>query len=217
MMSNEQRRGLIYWWNQACKAQGWNPKDESIRHALYKDVLGKAKRFSQFHNDDYTAVRARLKKLAGDLNGALEDGRPEINRKRQLIHVIKNQQIPCLALYVPDPLAYINSIIRDKFAAYKGLATFESLSAFTEDIAANPSQLHQLRMTLARCINDLRGAAGDTIRKMEIMARVLFPVCCPCGWKWDARSVEEAEREFDAHPCPLRKHEEELAEVGQPF
>lgn len=166
-MTGKQRTYMMAeLWPSVCRAQGWNVRDDAKRHELYIAALGKAKRFSAFTESDFSMVKARMQTLAGNLAGAIEDGRPELNLKRQLLWKIRKEYRPCLALYVDAPDTYIQSVIRDKFGAVRGIKGLDDLSA-QPDGPDFPSELEQLIMTLSARLNDMRGNAGDSIREMK--------------------------------------------------
>jgi hypothetical protein len=116
-------------WFDACAAQGWDYDDHAQRHAIYAELHreGKIKgaRAADFDNDDFTAVKARLLLLADNLNGAIEDRNPDLNKRRTLVWAIHQH-----------PRAYWEKIARARFQGVTDLA------------ALSLRDLEQLRNTL---------------------------------------------------------------------
>jgi bacterioferritin-associated ferredoxin len=176
MMTKSQRIYLMGLWREACEAQHWDHRDETRRHRLYEEVLGVEKRFSHFTNDDFGRVKARLMMLADKLEGAIEDGNPKIDQGRRWRAVLDEHR-RCLALYVPDPDAYIAAIARDKFGTpHLDEISPEPPAPFMNRygrLIERPSPLEQLLMTVNQRINGktgLRNKAGHTIHEMRTAA-----------------------------------------------
>ncbi len=150
---------MVELWPKACLAQGWNVKDDSRRHDLYASVLDAKKRAKDFTNRDFDKIKAALLALACSLQGAIEMEHPEIGEARRLRYVIGNNLIPELGRYVEHPELYLRALIRDKFGVVAGVKDWWNLSAVHPSLEA-PSELEQLRMTLAARIVQLRREAG---------------------------------------------------------
>lgn len=193
-MTEKQRITLMAdLWPAACKTQGWSKSDRELRLTVCSIALSfpisSVQDFGNlFYSDapctrqlvstndidadtDFTRVKAILRMLADNLQGAQEIDQPQINKARQLRHVVTGQ-IACLALYHDNPQAYVQELIRDKFARASRVSA-PSLDDLTDDPIVLrdgrriPSQLRQLVMTLNGRLTKVRKAASHTEEQMK--------------------------------------------------
>lgn len=183
----------MFWrlWAAACRSQGWLPErgvsreeQEDRRHDLLA-CLG----FASLHDVDKTAgfdaVKAALLSLKDNVQGARESDHPEIGRARRYRHKIRTQILPCLALYVADPVAYATKIARERF----GQAFEWRLDAM------DPIDVEHCLFTLAARLDTHRRTAGDTVAEMLRRAKKLYQT--------SSTSAANAQKPaFSADPAP---------------
>jgi hypothetical protein len=190
----------LFWrqWPKSCAAMGWtraagmSAKEIDLKRKEFLlrcgfDSLTKVDRL-----DGFTKVKNELLVLQGvSLKAAGETIDPSLNQARVLRNQILTEIIPCLELYrgenLPGELA---GIMEDKNRWWKldrpargmTLMDLDARPIFRTDRATGEqkymgSQLSQMQWTLARWMNDLRNAAGDTIHTMKMKAGVR----CDCA------------------------------------
>ncbi len=176
----------LFWrlWSAACQAQGWTREAgltadqiDAHRKALLSDAG-----FSSLTLVDRTAgfgaIKARLMTLCGSIDGAIESDHPEMDDARRKIHLIRHDLALCLSLYVEDPVAYIEEIVRDKFGlARNSPVDLDSLSHRVNFPQPGCSQLDQALMTISARLNSFRKQAGHTTHDM----RMLVGLPCVCA------------------------------------
>lgn len=64
-MTKPQHNAHWNLWRAVCRAQGWDPKDQARRHALYAEALGQPKSFNALENADLDKLFPLMKRLAG--------------------------------------------------------------------------------------------------------------------------------------------------------
>lgn len=226
-----------FWreWPKSCKAMNWTKAagmsavqiDAKRKEFLLKcgfDSLTKVDRV-----DGFTKVLKELQVLQGvDLKAAIESEDLTINKARTIRHFIATDLIPCLELYVKDSTGYVASIMEDKNRWWKidrpardiTIMDLDAKPVIRWDVKTKamkefPSQLEQLKWTLAARINTLRNAAGDTIHTMRTLAS-LECVCAVCRGTRTAVSTVDPELESEAGAdCELG--EESSVEAVCPF
>jgi hypothetical protein len=123
------------------------------------------------HTSEFGAIKARFEFLAGRLQGAIEDGNTDLDKKRRLLWVMRRRLFPQLALYVPDnPERYVEAILKERFKLFKGISTPDDLSVQSRigtDGKPKPSPLLMLIMTFSARIDAMRQAAGDSVHAMN--------------------------------------------------
>lgn len=190
-----------FWreWPKSCKAMGWTKAnglsaaeiDQKRKEFLVRCGFNSLTEVDRV--DGFTRVLKELQVLQGtDLKAGIEAGDLSINLARTLRHQILTELVPCLELYVADVRAYMTEIMQDKNRWWKidrpvremTIMDLDAKPIFHTDRATGelkpwPSQLEQLRYTLAARLNTLRGDAGDTIHEMKLKAKVPC-VCALC-------------------------------------
>lgn len=178
-----------FWrlWPQACRMQGWPKAEHESQRKEFLLRCGFRSLTEVDKLDGFTKVLRELEILIRpSINSAREADDLTINRARTIRWVIRNEILPCLALYKADPQSFLDEIINDRF---NKLRRFEKLTL--DDLDARPipftdrrgklvetdSQLDQVRMTVNARLNTLRNEAGDTIHEMKIRAQVK----CTCS------------------------------------
>ena len=134
--------------------------------------------------DGFTKVLKELLVLQGtDLNAAIESEDLTINKARTIRNFIVSDLVPCLELYIADVRSYLTSIMEDKNRWWKidrpacdiTLMDLDAKPVHRFDVKTKsmkdfPSQLEQLKWTLAARLNTLRNESGDTIHTMRTRA-----------------------------------------------
>lgn len=170
-MSGPQR--ALYWrlWSNACEAQGWTSEKgfsreqiEGLRHETHRQVFGTAISAREItRTDGFGKIKARFEMLADSLDGAANDGHPDLDQDRRLRWVI-GQQLMRLRLYVTDPLAYADKILRSRF---NGGSTVDV--PLLQDLRLHA--LDNLNKDLSRAVARFRSAAGDSEHVMNTRAK----------------------------------------------
>lgn len=212
-----------FWreWPKSAKAMGWtkaNGLGAAEIDAKRKEFLLKCG-FNSLTEvdrvDGFTKVLKELQVLQGvDVDAALESEDLTINRERTFRHFILTDQVPCLELYVADVRGYLTSIMEDKNRWWKidrpvreiTLMDLDAKPVYrtdkkTGELKAWPSQLEQLKWTLAARINALRNGAGDSVHDMRLKAG-LECTCAVCQGRRPAVSSDEPELESMAFADP---------------
>jgi hypothetical protein len=176
------------WWPAACATQKWDARDRQKRLDVISGAVGRTvESMTELNRTrDVDAVKARLKMLADSVQGAMEDGRPEIGSARTERQFIRSDLLPCLALYTggrDGAERYLAELIKDLFhrgsrvqpPALDDLADDPVFrrNERTGKLEEGPSQLQRLKMTLSARINGrhgLRNQAGDTLHDMRTKA-----------------------------------------------
>lgn len=201
-----------FWreWSKSCKVMNWTraagfsaeeidtKRKELLRNCGF-DSLTKVTRV-----DGFTKVLNELLVLQGtSLKAGIESEDQSINRARTIRHQIAAELIPCLELYIQDVPSYLTSIMEDKNRWWKLDRPARDITIMDLDakpiiktvrgkLEEFPSQLEQLRYTLAARLNVLRNKADDTIHDMKI--RAMVP--CNCSRCGAAQKIALAEMEL---------------------
>ena len=220
-LSDEQVK--LFWreWPKSCAAMGWT----KARGLSAKEIDAKRKEFLLGCGFDsltqvdrvagFTKVKNELLVLQGvSIKAAQETIDPTLNDGRTLRHFILTDQVPCLELYLDDVRGYMTSIMEDKNRWWKidrpaRDITLMDLDAKpvhrwcvkTKQMRDFPSQLEQIKWTLAARINTLRNAAGETIHQMRTRAK-LPCACAVCQGRRVAVSGVDPELEISALADP---------------
>jgi len=138
-------------------------------------------------------VLKELQVLQGvDVDAGIEAEDLTINKARTIRHFILTDLVPCLELYVADVRGYMMSIMEDKNRWWKidrpardiTLMDLDAKPVYRHDkktgeLKTWPSQLEQLKWTMAARLNTLRKDSGDTIHDMRLRAG-LECTCAVC-------------------------------------
>lgn len=188
LISDAQVKRFWREWSAACKMQKWTRAaglSSAQIDARRKDLLKRAGFDSLTHVDraaGFGRVLAELGLLKTQLVAAVEHGNPSLDAARRKRWVIRNVTLRRLGVYVSDPQAYLDSIVRDKFdwrRVESGYAVPLTLDDMTDDpvirerdgkLVEQPSQLDQILFTLDRSIQKNRKEAGHSIHDMQIEA-----------------------------------------------
>jgi hypothetical protein len=152
---------LADWWPAACQAQHWDPKDRPLRLQTISQAIGRTiYTMADLDNAaDIDQVKAYLKLLADDLDGAHESGNPDPGERRRLLWLIRRHSA---ALAIGDrqsAMSYALALARDKYHITEGFSVLEDLST---------EQLRQLMMTLwARLVSQRRAAKNASLTSEE--------------------------------------------------
>ena len=170
----------------ACRAAALPEPD---RHELHRRALGEDKSSKLFTNADFDRVLAEFRAISrpASVDAQIrQQTQPTARRNHKL-----EDTLACLALYVPDPIAYAREIIRDMFnrGSRRQVSEIEDLSDTPRTyidaenrLVEMQSQLTQLLMTLERALNGregFRNQSGETLHAMKVRARVRC-VCKSC-------------------------------------
>lgn len=188
-MTEAQFRGYWYWWNRACKAQGWHKlsstQREDLRRRVHAEVFGSPVSAKEIDSTSgYGRIKARFQALADIVRGAVESDRPQDDEQRRQLWVIRERILPCLALYVEDAAAYVREILRWRFKLTAGINTIEDLSAVSaprmvNGRPVNQSEIEMLRDTLNGRLHAFRRKAKHTLHDMCLAAGIECN-CAPC-------------------------------------
>lgn len=123
------------WWPKACRTQGWDDQDRTLRLEVLSEAVERALTTA---NDldkkrDIDAVKAYLGWLAEDVGRTRELYDPEPGERRRILWLIRRH---ARAL---GGDRYVLALARDKFGVTAGLSTIEDLAT---------AQLWQLMITL---------------------------------------------------------------------
>jgi hypothetical protein len=194
----------LFWrlWKEVCisnhwtKANGYTPK---MIDAKRKELLARCGFKSLTEVDPlagFSRVKRELLKEAANLEGGREEVDPHIESGRTSRWFIEHDLIPCIALYVDDAWAYVSRIATDKFRwrtrdemqrpiTLDDLTDHPIVREVRGELKEFPSQLEQLKYTLARCLSrkekkdadgrviqeaGLRNKAGHSIHDMRTLA-----------------------------------------------
>lgn len=194
-----------FWrlWSQACSAQGWtrtaglNAAEIDRRRKEFLRGCGFESLTQVDRTAGFTRVLNELRILVNpDLQAAAETIQPERNEARVFRFVIREQLLPCLALYEPDPVGYLRTILDGKTRWVQ--AGDGPVAPALDDLSA--PMLKQVLMTVTARLAAKRAAAGQTEHEMRTEAGV----GCDCA---DCRKA----RRVVAVPAG------DLDEVEQPF
>lgn len=216
----------LFWrlWAAACKSQGWDRHhglNSTAVNAQRKTVLhrcGFASLTQVDPRDGFSRVRQELLMLDDRLQGALESVKPSIESGRTARWFIEHDLVPCLALYVADPWAYVRAVATDKFRwvtrdrmlrpiALDDLTDDPVIRSVKGELCEYPSQLEQLKMTLSSRLNGkagLRVFAGHSVHEMRTKAGVECR-CSACRKKDDSGSDSAfvSQADFEQPNCPF--------------
>ncbi len=214
-----------FWreWPKSCKAMGWT-RDAGMSAA---EIDAKRKEFLArcgFDSltkvdrvDGFTKVLNELLVMQGvSIQAGIESEDQTINQARTIRHFILTDQVPCLELYLADVRAYMTSIMEDKKRWWKidrpaceiTLLDLDAKPVFRTDrvtggVKEFPSQLEQLKWTLAARLNTLRKASTDSVHDMRIRAGVPC-ACAMCRGKSVAVVLAEVlAEETEKAECPF--------------
>lgn len=214
-----------FWrdWAGIVKANGWNSATADQRR---KEMLSRAGFTSLTLVDTragFDAVLAQLGAMRDDLTRTVEIEDRAIGEARRLRQVIRDEIVPCLALYEPDPERYLQSVIEDKIRWHKTdkptrPPTIDDLTATPTyrrvppcfSLKEFPSQLKQVLMTLNARTHAKRKAAGHTIHDM--LTRAGLP--CACA-QCDRRTTRKPAP--DRAPAPASVSEPACVTSQDPF
>ena len=112
MTKNQRIHLIVELWANACAAQGWDPKDDSLRHAIYERLHSLPEdapyhidhtRFRDFTQSDFDRVKAELLRLAkpDNITAQLHQLRQPVIRAE---HVIRS-----------FPQLYVMGLCKDRF------------------------------------------------------------------------------------------------------
>ncbi len=154
-------------WQSACEAQGWEPKDRDKRLDVFAEALGKRVSFSALNNAEFGRVKATLERYANSLKGADKECYPERCDAPAIRHKILGEVIPCLAVYVEDPIGYADTILIKEFKT----RNFDNLSEYRQQ-PKNPkkqpsSPLERFFWTLNARLHAMRRKADHSIEDMQ--------------------------------------------------
>ena len=165
--------------------------------------------------DGFTKVKMELLVLQGvSVKAGIESEDLTINKARTIRHFIVTDLVPCLELYVADVRGYMTSIMEDKNRWWKidrpardiTLMDLDAKPVYRHDkktgeLKTWPSQLEQMKWTMAARLNTLRKDTGDTIHDMRLRAG-LKCVCAVCCGRAVAASVLPQELESPVFADP---------------
>lgn len=172
MITKSQRITLMAeLWPAACRQQGWDENDKTMRYAVFAEVLGdrephksnlaagghiSANDFlSEGERDDFGAIKRHLLLLSG------KDLLQADPVRRRLLWIVTDRLMPCYRVYKPG--AALETILRERFSRIKGVNTIDDLSL---------TNVKKLIYTLTARVNTARKAAGDTPHEMCQAAEV---------------------------------------------
>lgn len=194
---------LTLWWRSwaaACRTQGWTREaglSSAQIDAKRREIMAALgyRSLTEIDNAGFDRLLARVRTLADNLRGAIDEVRPSNTHARRLLWKIE-WLTKCLALYLGGKdraEAYVRSICADKFEWKDNLPrNYYALSAERAP-GKEDSELDHLRITLTARLNGrtgLRAQAGDTVHDMCTKAGVLC-ACEPCK---DARATARRAR-----------------------
>lgn len=88
MLNKAQRLFYLGLWEQACTAQGWDPRDKQFRQNWRANFLRVEKSFSLLSNEQFTKLKNELLLLADptNLQVAKDAVTPDLDERRRLAH-----------------------------------------------------------------------------------------------------------------------------------
>ncbi|HWX18757.1 MAG TPA: hypothetical protein VN578_02515 [Candidatus Binatia bacterium] len=218
LLSKPQRDRFWREWSAACEAQGWTilngETDFDItarRHELLRSC-GFSSLTLVDRKAGFDKVLAALGALQSKLPSAHEQIDPSIGEARRTRHIITAEILPCLSLYLSDPIPANPSTPLDRARHYatalieemlmRGGCEQEQFQNFTfpellEFLDA--TQLAHLRSTLTNRLQAKRKASGDTIHDMHAKSRTRCP-CAKCKGRLPAPVPALAPAETDLNP-----------------
>lgn len=191
----------LFWrlWAAAVRAQGWGglPKAEiELRRKAMLRECGFESLTAVDKTSGFDQVKRRLLELQDSVAAAMEtDADAEARRLRA---VIRQDLLPCLALYVGDAQAYLRAVMEDKTGWGKTDRPTRALEL--DDLSNDPvvrvqdgaevqgdSPLRQCLLTLTSRVESFRRQAGHTRHQMRVLAGLpcrcracqAEPVCAP--------------------------------------
>jgi hypothetical protein len=161
-MTTKQRIAIMAdWWPAACAVQRWDRNDRSLRLQVVSQAVGRTiYTLSELDNAaDIDQVKAHLKFLTDDLDGAGESGNPDPGDRRRYLWLIRRHSA---ALAIGDrqsAMSYALALARDKYRLAEGFSVIEDLTT---------EQLRQLMMTLwARLVAKRRASKNASLTSEE--------------------------------------------------
>ncbi len=164
MFSKPPRRAGLWW--QACEAQGWDFEDREKRLDVFQEAIGQRKSFKELTNPEFGHIRAKMERYANILKGAEKELSPEKCAAPAIRHKILSEILPCLGVYVDDPIAYAERILVKEFKT----KVFENLSEIRQPSKTGKqpsSPLERFFWTLSGRLQAKRRKAGDSIKEMR--------------------------------------------------
>jgi hypothetical protein len=149
------------WWPAACRAQRWERDDRSLRLETVSQAVGRPiSTMSDLDNAaDIDQVKAYLRYLTDDLDGAFEAGNPDPGERRRLLWLIQRHSSALAVGNGQSAMSYAISLARDKFTITAGLSTIDDLTT---------EHLHQLMMTLwSRLVAKRRAGRNASLTSEE--------------------------------------------------
>lgn len=161
-MSPKQHRALRgRLWPTACRAQGWNPDDKTLRLRVLSEAVGRPITSSTQINetDDFDAVKRHLLTRADSVSGAMDsaeagEARRTMNHVRALLAELEELH-PAPGEYVQTLLRGIKRGRRVESGGVEDLGTSPRIENGREKI----SELEQFRRTLNARIHGRNGLA----------------------------------------------------------
>lgn len=200
-ITKAQRWKVLELWTQACKANGWRASDRELRLSTIGGILGR--KISTLDEvgrlDECTKVMAELGSMTGvDLRSAQEAVEPDRNHKRNWRWLIRQELLPCLALYPseanPDrPMGmdgakgFLATVLEGK-TRYRKTDRPESAASLND---FDERTVQQIFWTISARLNDKRKAAGHSGHEMCTLAGVRCK-CAACRRKAKSATAAEA-------------------------
>ena len=144
------------WWPAACETQRWDRNDRSLRLETVSQAVGRPiSTMSDLDNAaDIDQVKAHLKALTDDLDGASESGNPDPGARRRYLWLIHRH-----GRALSPHGEYVLAVARDKFHIAEGFSVIEDLTT---------EQLRQLMMTLwSRLLSKRRSSKNASLTSEE--------------------------------------------------
>ena len=163
LLIDSPKRRHVSLWTKACQAQGWNKNDREFRIQKLSEAVGRPiESTTELNNtNDIDRVFAFLRACVDNLEAARELDNPEMGESRRLrfkLEEVKSE----LRAFVENVPAYVAEIIKDKFN--HGIS--RRVEILTED-DLSADQLHQLLITLNRCVKEFVDDAKTTQCNLE--------------------------------------------------
>lgn len=202
----------LFWriWGAACRAQNWDRSHGfsaadigEKRHEMLRD-LGFASLKDVDQRDGFDRLLARVRVLAGQIKGAIDEVDPHQGDRRRLLYRMQCL-IKCLQVYMHADAAakYVHKICTDKFA-WRGAITrgWEELDHRPRTAPAlrgggdrlRPAELEELIITISGRLNGkggFRSKAGDSVHHMLKKAGLECD-CAVCAAGRDATPLSHA-------------------------
>lgn len=196
----------LFWrtWSATCAVQGWTRDEgwttaqiDDKRHELLESLGFRS--LKDVDNRGFDKVLARLRSLADQVRGAVDEVRPQNGDARRLLWRIE-WLAKCIELYLPGRSeAYIAEVVADKFPAEDKYGTGVLHPRHWRDLSAvrspgkEDSELDQLRMTLTARLNGRTGMRvkhGESVHDMCSRAGVT----CACEACKEVRAAQSRAR-----------------------